>query len=168
MTDESVGKCFWKNSLYKRLTLQSSLLFIDHRQALLPLNIGLSKRVYPRTRMKLQETKRLQYWCPSISWVSGIATKFSLVWREFGGMKIQKFRGNCKVRICNHRWDNLEFVAKSGKRGLWGSSSEVPPWEYRRLNKRWSTAAQFFSYLAPCALCLSFYLAWSDLYFSKQ
>jgi hypothetical protein len=30
-------------------------------------------------------------------------------------------------------WDNLEFEAKSGKRGLWGDPGEIPPWEFRRI-----------------------------------
>ncbi len=42
------------------------------------------------------------------------------------------YRRYCKLPVCNHRWDNLEFEARSGKRGLWGSSGELPPWEYRR------------------------------------
>ena len=36
----------------------------------------------------------------------------------------------CKLPLCVE-WQGLESEAKFGKRGLWGSSGEVPPWEYR-------------------------------------
>jgi len=42
------------------------------------------------------------------------------------------YRRYCKLPVCNARWDGLELEARSGKRGLWGSSGEVPPWEFRR------------------------------------
>ena len=36
----------------------------------------------------------------------------------------------CKLPLCAE-WENLQLAAQAQKRGLWGSSGEVPPWEYR-------------------------------------
>jgi endonuclease YncB( thermonuclease family) len=41
----------------------------------------------------------------------------------------------CKLPLCAE-WQNLELAAQAEKRGLWGHSGEIPPWEYRRQKKR--------------------------------
>jgi len=37
----------------------------------------------------------------------------------------------CKLPLCVE-WQGLESEAKFGKRGLWGDSGHVPPWQFRR------------------------------------
>ena len=41
----------------------------------------------------------------------------------------------CKLPPCAE-WQSLELTAQNEKRGLWGHSGEIPPWEYRRQTKR--------------------------------
>ena len=41
----------------------------------------------------------------------------------------------CKLPLCAD-WKNLELAAQVEKRGLWGHSGEIPPWEYRRQKRR--------------------------------
>jgi micrococcal nuclease len=41
----------------------------------------------------------------------------------------------CKLPLCAE-WQSLQLVAQAEKRGLWGHSGEIPPWEYRRQTKR--------------------------------
>jgi endonuclease YncB( thermonuclease family) len=41
----------------------------------------------------------------------------------------------CYKSICDS-WKNFQLRAKLDKRGLWGDSGEIPPWEYRRQKKR--------------------------------
>jgi endonuclease YncB( thermonuclease family) len=41
----------------------------------------------------------------------------------------------CYKSICES-WKDFQFRARLDKRGLWGNSGEIPPWEYRR-RKRW-------------------------------
>ena len=41
----------------------------------------------------------------------------------------------CKLPSCIE-WQSLELAAQTQKRGLWGSSGEVPPWEFRRQKRR--------------------------------
>ena len=37
----------------------------------------------------------------------------------------------CKLPLCVE-WEGLESEARFGKRGLWGDSGHVPPWQFRR------------------------------------
>ena len=46
------------------------------------------------------------------------------------------FRKYCTLPLCSDKWNGFELEARSGKRGLWGDSSEIPPWEFRRQEKR--------------------------------
>jgi len=41
----------------------------------------------------------------------------------------------CKLPLCAE-WQGLQLAAQAEKLGLWGSSGEVPPWEYRRQSRR--------------------------------
>jgi len=41
----------------------------------------------------------------------------------------------CKLPLCAE-WQTLQLAAQNQKRGLWGHSGEIPPWEYRRQTKR--------------------------------
>ena len=41
----------------------------------------------------------------------------------------------CKLPLCVE-WQGLQLAAQAVKRGLWGDSGGVPPWEYRRHKKR--------------------------------
>jgi len=41
----------------------------------------------------------------------------------------------CKLPLCVE-WQSLQLVAQTQKRGLWGHSGEIPPWEYRRQKER--------------------------------
>ena len=41
----------------------------------------------------------------------------------------------CYESICDN-WKNFQLRARLDKRGLWGESDEVPPWEFRRRRKR--------------------------------
>jgi micrococcal nuclease len=41
----------------------------------------------------------------------------------------------CKLPLCIE-WQRLELAARIQKRGLWGHSGEIPPWEYRKQTKR--------------------------------
>ena len=41
----------------------------------------------------------------------------------------------CKLPLCVE-WQRLQLAAQNQKRGLWGHSGEIPPWEYRRQKKR--------------------------------
>ena len=54
----------------------------------------------------------------------------------------------CKLPLCAE-WQGLESEARFGKRGLWGLSNEVPPWEFRRQRKGQSTTARFLFSPAP-------------------
>jgi len=46
------------------------------------------------------------------------------------------YRKYCTLPLCSDKWDGFELEAKLGKRGLWGVSGEIPPWEYRRQKRR--------------------------------
>ena len=46
----------------------------------------------------------------------------------------------CKLPLCA-RWQSLEVEARIRKRGLWGDSNHIPPWEFRRQKKQHSTTA---------------------------
>jgi micrococcal nuclease len=37
----------------------------------------------------------------------------------------------CKLPLCTD-WQSLELAAQAEKRGLWGDSGHIPPWEFRR------------------------------------
>ena len=41
------------------------------------------------------------------------------------------YRRYCKLPVCNGRWGRLQLEARLGKRGLWGDSNHVPPWDFR-------------------------------------
>jgi micrococcal nuclease len=41
----------------------------------------------------------------------------------------------CKLPLCAE-WQSLQLVAQNEKRGLWGHSGEIPPWEFRRQTRR--------------------------------
>jgi len=41
----------------------------------------------------------------------------------------------CKLPLCAE-WQTLQLAAQNQKRGLWGHSGEIPPWEYRRQKER--------------------------------
>lgn len=41
----------------------------------------------------------------------------------------------CKEAICN-RWYGYEREARKGRSGLWREGSPVPPWEWKRKNRR--------------------------------
>ena len=41
----------------------------------------------------------------------------------------------CKLPLCIE-WQRLELAARIQKRGLWGHTGEIPPWEYRRQRRR--------------------------------
>ena len=41
----------------------------------------------------------------------------------------------CKLPLCAE-WQTLQLAAQNQKRGLWGHSGEIAPWEYRRQTKR--------------------------------
>ena len=41
----------------------------------------------------------------------------------------------CKLPLCAE-WQGLQLAAQNEKRGLWGQTGEIPPWEYRRQTKR--------------------------------
>lgn len=41
----------------------------------------------------------------------------------------------CKLPLCVE-WQGLQLAAQTEKRGLWGDSHHIPPWEYRRQKKR--------------------------------
>jgi len=41
----------------------------------------------------------------------------------------------CKLPLCVE-WQGLELTAQAQKRGVWGDSGEIPPWEFRRKKKR--------------------------------
>jgi len=49
------------------------------------------------------------------------------------------YKRYCKLPVCNDMWDSLEVEARSGKRGLWGDSGHVPPWEFRRQKRKHRT-----------------------------
>jgi len=38
----------------------------------------------------------------------------------------------CKLPLCAD-WQSLELAAQTERRGLWGDSTHVPPWEFRRI-----------------------------------
>lgn len=40
----------------------------------------------------------------------------------------------CKLPLCAE-WQSLERTAHNEKRGLWGSSGQIPPWDFRRRRK---------------------------------
>jgi micrococcal nuclease len=42
------------------------------------------------------------------------------------------YRRYCRLPVRDDKWDGLELEARSGKRGLWGESNEIPPWEFGR------------------------------------
>ena len=42
---------------------------------------------------------------------------------------------HCKLPLCAE-WQSLELADQAEKRGLWGHSGEIPPWEFRRQKKR--------------------------------
>jgi endonuclease YncB( thermonuclease family) len=44
----------------------------------------------------------------------------------------------CKLPLCVE-WKGLELEAKFGKRGLWGESGEIPPWDFRRQKRKHRT-----------------------------
>lgn len=35
----------------------------------------------------------------------------------------------------NPKWDELEEVARSQKKGLWSQQNPIPPWEYRKMKR---------------------------------
>ncbi len=41
----------------------------------------------------------------------------------------------CKLPLCVE-WQGLQLAAQADKRGLWGDSGNLPPWEFRRQRKR--------------------------------
>lgn len=41
----------------------------------------------------------------------------------------------CKLPLCA-KWQGLQLAAQNEKRGLWGHTGEIPPWEYRRQSRR--------------------------------
>jgi len=41
----------------------------------------------------------------------------------------------CKLPLCAE-WQGLQLAAQNEKRGLWGHTGEIPPWEYRRQSRR--------------------------------
>ena len=41
----------------------------------------------------------------------------------------------CKLPLCAE-WQGLELEARFGKRGLWGHSGEIAPWEFRRHSRK--------------------------------
>jgi micrococcal nuclease len=41
----------------------------------------------------------------------------------------------CKLPLCAE-WQSLEVEARIGKRGLWGDSNRIPPWEFRRQKRK--------------------------------
>ena len=42
----------------------------------------------------------------------------------------------CKLPLCTD-WQGLELTAQAEKRGLWGDSSHIAPWEYRRQKRKY-------------------------------
>jgi micrococcal nuclease len=41
----------------------------------------------------------------------------------------------CKLPLCAE-WQGLQLVAQAEKRGLWGDSNHIPPWEFRRQKRK--------------------------------
>ena len=41
----------------------------------------------------------------------------------------------CKLPLCAE-WQGLQLAAQAEKRGLWGDSHHIPPWEYRRQKRK--------------------------------
>jgi micrococcal nuclease len=42
----------------------------------------------------------------------------------------------CDRPICE-RWKVLEHDAREAKRGLWADPNSIPPWEFRRQERKW-------------------------------
>ena len=41
----------------------------------------------------------------------------------------------CKLPLCAE-WQGLQLVAQDEKRGLWGDSDHIPPWDFRRQKRK--------------------------------
>ena len=46
----------------------------------------------------------------------------------------------CKLPLCIE-WQRLELAAQTQKRGLWGDSNHIPPWEFRRQKRKHASRA---------------------------
>jgi micrococcal nuclease len=44
------------------------------------------------------------------------------------------YKRYCRTSICK-KWDDIEKMARSSKRGLWNDKDAVPPWKWRRKNR---------------------------------
>jgi micrococcal nuclease len=44
----------------------------------------------------------------------------------------------CKSPLCVE-WQGLQLAAQNEKRGLWGDSNHIPPWEFRRHRRKYAT-----------------------------
>jgi micrococcal nuclease len=42
----------------------------------------------------------------------------------------------CKLQLCVE-WQSLELAAQTEKKGLWGDSNHIAPWEYRRQKRKY-------------------------------
>jgi endonuclease YncB( thermonuclease family) len=50
----------------------------------------------------------------------------------------------CSEPICES-WKNFQLGARLDKRGLWGDSGEIPPWEFRRQKRKHAAPVASFN-----------------------